>query len=77
MCTKVYAAAEKAKEKGEDELKAMTAAAEEVSRKIAKEGDRLQSYVDRKRKDFARLAAGLAEKRLELASVEKQYHETK
>jgi hypothetical protein len=38
---------------------------------------RARTYIDRKRKDFARQAAELAEKRLELVDLEKRYNEAK
>jgi hypothetical protein len=74
---KLYEAGERAEKKGEDAGKAMEAAAKELSSRRAKDGDALQNHIDRKKKDFVRQAAELAEKRLELAEVEKRYNEAR
>jgi hypothetical protein len=77
MWLKVNAAAEKAEKAGGDVRKAMEAAYKEVLDKRAKAGDPLQNHINRKKKDFSRQAAELAEKRLELADVEKRLNEAK
>jgi hypothetical protein len=74
---KLYDAGERANQKGEDAGKAMEAAAKELSITRAKGGDALHDHLDRKRQDFARQASRLAEKRLELAEIEKRYNEAK
>jgi hypothetical protein len=74
---KLYEAGERAEKKGEDAGKAMEAAAKELSNKRGGGGDALHDNLNRKRQDFARQAAELAEKRLELAEIEKRYNEAK
>jgi hypothetical protein len=65
---KLFLAGEEANKKGEDAQKAMEAVAKALSSK----GDVLQNYIDRKRKDFVKQAAELAEKQLSLAEAERQ-----
>jgi hypothetical protein len=77
MYMKVSEAVEKAEKKGEDVQEAMLAAWKELSDQRAKKGDPLQNHIDRKKKEFSRQAAELAEKRLELADVEKRLNEAK
>jgi hypothetical protein len=43
----------------------------------AKNGDPVQNHIDRKKKNFAIRATELAEKRLELAEVEKRLSEAR
>jgi hypothetical protein len=55
---------------------------EDAYRKALRESAKKQeasvlAHIGRKKKDFARRAAELAEKRLELAEVEKRYNEAK
>jgi hypothetical protein len=60
--------------KEEETLKAAEAAAKEFLEKKAKLGESLRSRVDRNKQDYARQAASLAEKRLDLEDLERQYH---
>ncbi len=48
-----------------------------LARSAKKQEDGILAYIARKRKDYAKQAAELADKRLELAEVEKQYTESK
>lgn len=64
----------RADEKGED---AGAAERNMVERALEKQDDGVRVYLDRKKKDYARQAAELAEKRLDLAEVEKRYNEAK
>jgi hypothetical protein len=64
----------RAVEKGEDTGVIGQKAMEKV---VKKQAEGIRGYIDRKRKDYARQAAELAEKQLELAEVEKRYKEAK
>ena len=68
--------AERAEKTGQDREKAMAAAAKELA-KMPKDGDPVRNQLEIKRKDFARQATELAEKRLELAEVEKRYNDAR
>lgn len=74
---KFYEAGEKANKDGYDAGKAMEAVAKELSSKRAKDGDPLRHHIEQKREDYTRQATELAEKRLELAEIEKRYNETR
>jgi hypothetical protein len=66
--------AERAVEKGEDAWAALQKAMEEAEKE---QTDRIRAYIGSKRKEFAKQAAELADKRLELADLEKRYNESK
>jgi hypothetical protein len=70
-------AVDRAEAKRQDPAKAMEEAAKELARTTGQDGDPLSRELKRKRTDFTQRAEELAEKRLELAEIEKRYDEAK